>query len=58
MADQKDSIKLPKLHVYQITQQLSARSDNLHQLRMSTQPDDKLALLKHIIMQEWPKSIK
>ena len=32
VGDQKDSIKLPKLHVYQITQQLSARSDSLHQL--------------------------
>ena len=58
MRDQKDSIKLPKLHVYQITQQLSARSDSLHQLRMSMQADDELALLKHTIMQGWPKSIK
>ena len=58
MGDQKDSIKLPKLHVYHITQQLSARSDNLHQLRMSPKADDELALLKHTIMQGWPKSIK
>ena len=58
MGDQKDSIKLPKLHVYQITQQLLARSDPLHQLRLSTQADDELALLKHTIMQGWPKSIK
>ena len=57
MGDQKESFKLPKLHIYQITQQLSARSDSLHQLRMSTQADDELAL-QHTIMQGWPKSIK
>ena len=58
LGDQKDTIKLPKLHVYQITQQLSARSDSLHQLRVSMQADDELALLKHTIMQGWPSSIK
>ena len=58
LGDQKDTIKLPKLHMYQITQQLSARSESLHQLRMSMQADDELALLKHTIMQGWPKSIK
>ena len=35
-----------------------ARSDSLHQLRLSMQADYKLALLKHTIMQGWPKSIK
>ena len=58
LGDQKDTIKLPKLHAYQITQQLSARSDSLHQLRVSMQADDELALLKHTIMQGWPSSIK
>ena len=58
LGDQKDTIKLPKLHVYQIMQQLSARSDILHQLRLSMQADDELALLKHTIMQGWPKSFK
>ena len=58
MGDQKDSIKLPKLQVYQITQQLPARSGSLHQLRLSMQVDDELALLKHTIIQGWPKSIK
>ena len=58
MGDQKDSIKLPKLQVYQITQQLPASSGSLHQLRLSTQADDELALLKCTIMQGWPKSIK
>ena len=41
MGDQKDSIKLPKLQVYQITQKLPARSDTLHQLRLSMQADDE-----------------
>ena len=58
LGDKKDTIKLPKLHVYQITQQLSARSDSLHQLRASMQADDELALLKHTTMQGWPSSIK
>ena len=58
LGGQKDTIKLPKLHVYQIIQQLSARSDSLNQLRVSIQADDELALLKHTIMQGWPSSIK
>ena len=58
MGDQKDSIKLPKLQVYQITQQLSASSDSLDQLTLSMQVDNELALLKHTIMQSWPMSIK
>ena len=57
MGDLKDSIKLPKLQVYKITQQLPSSSDSLHQLRLSMQADDELALLKHTIMQGWPKSI-
>ena len=44
--------------MYHITEQLSARSDSLHQLRVSTQADDELALLKHTIIQGWPSSIK
>ena len=28
----KDNFKLPKLHLYQITNQLNARSDSLNQL--------------------------
>ena len=56
MGDQKDSIKLPKLQIYEITHQLPASSDSLHQLRLSIQADDELALLKHTIMQGWPKS--
>ena len=55
---QKGTIKLPKLHLYQITKQLSARSDSLNQLRLATQQDDKLVLLKHTITQGWPNTIK
>ena len=58
LGDQKDTIILPSLHVYQITHQLLARSDSLNQLRVSTQADVELALLKHTIMQGWPSSIK
>ena len=58
MGDQKDSIKLPKLQVYKIIQQLPASSDSLHQLRLSMQADDELPLLRQTIMQGWPKSIK
>ena len=58
LGDQKDAIKLPKLQVNQITKQLPARSDSLQQLRVATQADDELAILKHTIMQGWPKNIK
>ena len=58
LGGQKDTIKLPKLHLYQITNQLCARSDSLNQLRVSTEADDELDLLKHTIMQGWPSSIK
>ena len=58
LGDQKDTIKLPKLHMNQITKQLLARSDSLQQLRVATQADDELAILKHTIMQGWPKTIK
>ena len=55
---QKDTISLPKLHVNQITSQLKARSNSLHNLQIVTQDDDKLAILKHIIQQGWPKTVK
>ena len=42
----------------QITKQLPARCDSLQQLRLATQADDELAILKHTIMQGWPKTIK
>ena len=57
LGGQKDTIKLPKLYVNQITQQLSARSESLNQIRQCIQTDDELALLKHTIMQEWASSI-
>ena len=58
LGDQKDSIKLPKLHINQITKQLPARCDSLQQLRLATQADDELAILKYTIMHGWPKTIK
>ena len=42
----------------QITSQLKARNDSLHSIRLSTQADDNLVILKHIIQQGWPKTIK
>ena len=55
---QKDSVKLSKLHLYQITNQLCTRSDSLTQIRIATQEGDELALLKYIITQGWPSTIK
>ena len=55
---QKDTISLPKLHINQITSQLKARSNSLHNLQIATKDDDKLAILKCIIQQGWPKTIK
>ena len=48
----QDSIKLPKLSVYQITSQLNARSDSLQQLHEATKADDTLAIL-NIYCTEW-----
>ena len=58
LGGQKDTIKLLKLHLYQITSQLKASSDSLHQLRLVMQKDGVLALLKYTITQGWPDSIK
>ena len=58
LGNQEDTIKLPKLHVYQISHQLLARSDSLQEIRQATQTDDELALLKHTIMTSWPANIR
>ena len=58
LGGQRDTIKLPKLHTYQITNQLCTRSDSLQQLRIATQEDDEIALLKHTFIQGWPSTIK
>ena len=58
LGGQKDTIRLPKLNLYQITKQLNARSDSLNQLRLATQEDDEVVLLKHTITQGWPNTIK
>ena len=51
LGGQKDTIKLPKLHLYQIRKQLSTRSDSLSQFTPTTNEDGELVLLKHIITQ-------
>ena len=58
LEDHKDTIKLPKLHVYLISQQLPVRSNKLQELQEATQADNELALLKHTIMSGWPSTIK
>ena len=58
LGGQKDTIKLPKLHAYQITNQLWARSDSLQQIRIATHGDGELVLLKHTITQGWPSTNK
>ena len=55
---QKDTIKLLKLHIHQITSQLNARSDSLNDITIATQEDDGLALLQHTIMHGWPNTIR
>ena len=51
-------IKLPKLHIHQITNKLSARSDSLNQMRIATQENEMLPLLKHTIIHGWPTTIR
>ena len=54
----QDSIKLPKLSIYQITSQLNARSDSLQQLHEASQADNTLAIFKYTIQKGWPSTIK
>ena len=58
LGSQKDTLKLPKLHIHQITSQLHARSDRLQDIRITTQEDDDLALLKHTITIGWLNTIR
>ena len=58
LGDQEDTIKLPKLHVYQILHQLPARTNSLQEIWQATQAVDELVLLKHTIMLGWPNNIK
>ena len=58
MGGLQDSIKMPKLSVYQIRSQLNLGCDSLQQLREATQADDTLAILKYIMHQGWPSTIK
>ena len=58
LGGQKDTITLPKLHIHQITNQLSTRSDSLNQMRIAFQEDDDLALRRHTITHGWPSTIR
>ena len=58
LGSQKDTIKLPIRHAYQITNQLCTRGNSLNQIRIATQEDDELALLKHTITQGRPNTMK
>ena len=58
LGGQKDSIKLLKLHIHQVANQLRARINSLNQMRITTQEDDELALLKQTIMHGWPGTIR
>ena len=58
LGGQKDTIKLPKLYVHQITSQLNARSDSLNKMRIAMQEDDELVLPKHTITHGWPGTIR
>ena len=58
LGGQKDTIKLPKLHVYQITIQVCTGHDSLQQITIATKEYDELALLKNTITQSWPSTIK
>ena len=58
LGGQKDTIKLPKLHINQITSQLSARSDSLNDIKVATQEDDELVPLKHTISNGWLSIIR
>ena len=40
-----------------MTNQLHTRSDSLNEMRIATQEDDELALLKHAITHGWPSTI-
>ena len=55
---QKDIIKLPKLHVHQITSQLNARSRSFQDVRIATQEVDELALPMYTVMSGWPSTIR
>ena len=47
---QKDTIKLLKLLILQITSQLNSRRDSLNDIKIAIQEDDGLAVLKYTIM--------
>ena len=58
LGGQKDTTKLPKLFIHQITSQLYTRSDSLQGIRLACQEEDEFALLKHTIMTGWSSTIR
>ena len=58
LGGQKDTIKIPKLHIHQITSQLNARSESVNDIGIATQEDDEFSLSKHTITHGWPNSIR
>ena len=58
LGGQKDPIKLPKLHLYQITNQLCTKSDSLKQIKIAIWEDDEISFFKHTITQGWTSTIK
>ena len=58
LGGQKDTIKLLKLHLYQIINQFCTISNSVNQIRVATQEDDELGLFKHTITQGCPSTIK
>ena len=58
LGGQKDSIKLPKHQVHQITIHLNTRSDCLQEIRIAMQVDDQPVVLKHTITHGWPNTIR
>ena len=58
LGGQKDTIKLPKLHLYQITNQLCTRSDSLNQFRIATHEDDEIPYSSTPLHKDGPAPLK
>ena len=55
LGGQRDTIKLPKLHIHQI---ITHFMPEMIVYKMAAQEDDELALLTHTIMTGWPSTIR
>ena len=45
-------------HATQITSHPQTRSDSLNEMKITTQEDDELVLLKHTITHGWPSTVR